>query len=51
MDESLVVQPTLHIMAAWLAQQLGEAGTAAQAADDITTWAASQGGALSLIIK
>ena len=48
-----MVPPTLHIMVAWLAQQLGEAGTAAQAADDITIWAASQGalGALSLIIK
>ena len=48
-DESIVVPPTVHIMQAWLAQQLGQAGAAAN--EDIRTWAAAQDGSLSLTIK
>ena len=51
--DSLIVPPTVHIMEAWLSQQLaiGNASASQQADGAIMTWAASQGSALNLSIK
>ncbi len=50
-DESIVVPLTVHIMAAWLSEQLGLPASADIAAQDIRSWVASQGSKLSLTIK